>query len=63
MPMMTAEDFAEILDEKEPHIKVLREAAKNMDYGDFEVLFTVRAGVITKMQLKWVGKTWLKEKR
>lgn len=59
--IQTLDQFAEIIRKAKPYLIEIENEVQSVGYGDIEVIITVRAGVVQRMQ--FVKKaTWLKDK-
>lgn len=58
---LSPDEYAQIMKQTKPHLIELEEHFGKLDYGEVEVKFIIRAGVVAQMQF-FETKTWLKPK-
>jgi len=61
MVNLALEEYARIIQENKPHLIEIENHAEELQYGEMEVVFTIRAGVVQKMEFHDT-KTWLRPK-
>lgn len=61
MVNLAPEEYAQIIQENKPHLIEIENRAGEIEYGEMVITFTVRAGVVTKMEFHDT-KTWLRPK-
>jgi len=58
--MPTAEEFAQYIKLAKPYIPELEKMVQEVEYGELDIRFSVRRGVVEKMVII-TSKTWLKK--
>lgn len=58
---LTPEEFAQIMKANKPHLIMLEESFEELGYGECDVRFKIRAGVVTEMSF-FSKKIWLRDK-
>ncbi len=58
---LSPDEYAQIMKESKPHLIELEEYFADIDYGEIDVRFEIRAGVVNKMSF-FTKKSWLKPK-
>lgn len=58
---LSPDEYAQLMKETKPHLIALEEYFSELDYGEIDVRFEIRSGVVNKMSF-FSKKTWLKPK-
>jgi hypothetical protein len=61
MVNLAPEEYAQMIQENKPHLIEIESHAAEIEYGEMVITFTVRAGVVQKMEFHDT-KTWLRPK-
>lgn len=61
LPTLTPELLKQLFERDKPHLLVIEEEAKRLEYGQLEIVFKVRAGVIDSMEIMTKIKNWKRE--